>query len=47
MAQIGEASDENHDRIFISTQSITTISLEETLELFKLPRVVENMKEMK
>ena len=42
MAQIGEASDENKPRFasLLASQSITTITLEETLELFKLPRTV-------
>jgi DNA topoisomerase I len=42
MAQIGEASDEKKPRFasLLASQSITTITLEETLELFKLPRVV-------
>ena len=42
MAQIGEASDEKKPRFasLLASQSITTITLEETLELFKLPRTV-------
>ena len=42
MAQIGEASDEKKPRFasLLASQSITTITLEETLELFKLPRNV-------
>ncbi|MBF45837.1 MAG: DNA topoisomerase I [Flavobacteriales bacterium] len=42
MAQIGEASDEKKPRFasLLPSQSITTITLEETLELFKLPRTV-------
>ena len=42
MAQIGEASDEKKPRFasLLHSQSITTITLEETLELFKLPRIV-------
>ena len=42
MAQIGEASDEKKPRFasLLADQSIQNISLEETLELFKLPRVV-------
>ena len=42
MAQIGEARDEKKPRFasLLSSQSITTITLEETLELFKLPRTV-------
>ena len=42
MAQIGEASDEKKPRFasLLTSQSITTITLEETLELFKLPRTV-------
>ena len=42
MAQIGEASDEKKPRFasLLADQSIQTITLEETLELFKLPRVV-------
>ena len=42
MAQIGEATDEKKPRFasLLSTQSITSITFEEALELFKLPRVV-------
>ena len=42
MAQIGEANDEKKPRFasLLASQSITTITLEETLELFKLPRTV-------
>ena len=42
MAQIGEASDEKKPRFasLLADQSIQSITLEETLELFKLPRVV-------
>ncbi|MBL6663194.1 MAG: type I DNA topoisomerase [Flavobacteriales bacterium] len=42
MAQIGEASDEKKPRFasLLASQSINTITLEETLELFKLPRTV-------
>jgi len=42
MAQIGETSDEKKPRFasLLASQSITTITLEETLELFKLPRNV-------
>ena len=42
MAQIGEASDEKKPRFasLLASQSITTITLEETLELFKLPRTL-------
>jgi DNA topoisomerase-1 len=42
MAQIGEASDEKKPRFasLLASQSITSITLEETLELFKLPRTV-------
>ena len=42
MAQIGETSDEKKPRFasLLASQSITTITLEETLELFKLPRTV-------
>ena len=42
MAQIGEARDEKKPRFasLLASQSITTITLEETLELFKLPRTV-------
>ena len=42
MAQIGDASDEKKPRFasLLASQSITTITLEETLELFKLPRTV-------
>lgn len=42
MAQIGEASDEKKPRFasLLADQSIQSINLEETLELFKLPRVV-------
>ena len=42
MAQIGEAGDEKKPRFasLLASQSITTITLEETLELFKLPRTV-------
>ena len=42
MAQIGEASDEKKPRFasLLASQSITTITLEETLELFKLPRTI-------
>ena len=42
MAQIGEASDEKKPRFasLLASQSITTITLDETLELFKLPRNV-------
>jgi DNA topoisomerase-1 len=42
MAQIGEGSEEVKPRFasLLSTQSITDISLEEALELYKLPRTV-------
>ena len=42
MAQIGEASDEKKPRFasLLADQSIQNINLEETLELFKLPRLV-------
>ena len=42
MAQIGEASDEKKPRFasLLVDQSIQSITLEETLELFKLPRLV-------
>ena len=42
MAQIGEASDDKKPRFasLLKSQSITTITLEESLELFKLPRTV-------
>jgi DNA topoisomerase-1 len=42
MAQIGEATDDEKPRFasLLADQSITNISLEEALELFKLPRVV-------
>ncbi|MGC6429197.1 MAG: type I DNA topoisomerase [Flavobacteriales bacterium] len=42
MAQIGEVSEEVKPRFasLLASQSITTISLEEALELFKLPRTV-------
>lgn len=47
MAQIGEASDEKKPRFasLLADQSIQTITLEETLELFKLPRVVGEYEE--
>lgn len=42
MAQIGEASDDNKPRFasLLADQSIQTITFEETMELFKLPRTV-------
>jgi DNA topoisomerase-1 len=42
MAQIGEASEETKPRFasLLSSQSITDITLEEALELFKLPRTI-------
>ena len=42
MAQIGEASDEKKPRFasLLAGQSIQSITLEETLELFKLPRLI-------
>ena len=42
MAQIGDVSDDNKPRFasLLANQSIQNINLEETLELFKLPRVV-------
>ncbi len=42
MAQIGEASDEDKPRFasLLKGQRIDTISLEEALELFKLPRII-------
>jgi DNA topoisomerase-1 len=42
MAQIGESSEEVKPRFasLLATQSITTITLEEVMELFKLPRIV-------
>lgn len=47
MAQIGEASDEKKPRFasLLADQSIQSITLEETLELFKLPRVVGEFEE--
>ena len=49
MAQIGEASDEKKPRFasLLADQSIQNINLEETLELFKLPRWLEILKEKK
>ncbi len=42
MAQIGEVTDDEKPRFasLLASQSITTITFEETMELFKLPRVV-------
>ena len=47
MAQIGEVSDEKKPRFasLLSDQSIQNISLEETLDLFKLPRVLGNFED--
>ena len=47
MAQIGEAIDDEKPRFasLLADQSITTISLEEALELFKLPRIVGQFEE--
>ena len=47
MAQIGEVSDEKKPRFasLLSEQSIQNISLEETLDLFKLPRVLGNFED--
>ena len=47
MAQIGEASEDVKPRFasLLSTQSITDITLEEALELFKLPRIVGNFED--
>ena len=49
MAQIGEASDEKKPRFasLLADQSIQSITLEETLELFKLPRWLGSLKEKK
>ena len=47
MAQIGEGSEDVKPRFasLLSTQSITDITLEEALELYKLPRVVGEFEE--
>ena len=47
MAQVGEVSDEKKPRFasLLSDQSIQNISLEETLDLFKLPRVLGNFED--